>query len=152
MIPKGSRQDIVNATINSSLPWNSCKLLALTKNMRLRVEVDDDSNNNLRLLAEWILAIGDGLCNGTRLVVTKLENHIIEARSLTENDTDKSQGQSLSNVRLVLKKPVFTHGQLYVAVSRVTHRRRLKVLICHDDHQKKKTDNMVYKEVFQNVD
>ncbi|KAL1308231.1 hypothetical protein AAHE18_17G090700 [Arachis hypogaea] len=96
-----------------------------------------------------------GLCNGTRLVVTKLENHIIEARSLTENDTEipfrfqkrqfsimvfyamlinKSQGQSLSNVGLVLKKPVFTHGQLYVAVSRVTHRRRLKVLICDDDH------------------
>ena len=62
MIPKGNRQDIVNATINSSYLWDSCKLLALTKNMRLRAKVNDDSNNDLRLLAEWILAIGDGKC------------------------------------------------------------------------------------------
>ncbi|KAL1348520.1 hypothetical protein AAHE18_07G084800 [Arachis hypogaea] len=109
-----------------------------------------------------------GLCNGTRLVKV-----FIPCMTLTPADhripfifqkrqfsimisyamlINKSQGQSLSNVRFVLKKPVFTHGQLYVAVSRVTHRRRLKVLICHDDHQKKKTYNMVYKEVFQNVD
>ncbi|XP_072073482.1 uncharacterized protein [Arachis hypogaea] len=30
-----------------------------------------------------------GLCNGTRLVVTKLRNHIIEARSLTGNDMEQ---------------------------------------------------------------
>ncbi|XP_019152280.1 PREDICTED: uncharacterized protein LOC109149095, partial [Ipomoea nil] len=31
---------------------------------------------------------------------------------------NKSQGQTLSNVGLLLKKPVFNHGQLYVAASR----------------------------------
>lgn len=32
----------------------------------------------------------------------------------------KSKGQSLNKVELFLPKQVFTHGQLYVAFSRVT--------------------------------
>lgn len=42
---------------------------------------------------------------------------------------NKSQGQSLAEVGLYLQRPVFTHGQLYVAISKITSKKGLKVLI-----------------------
>jgi hypothetical protein len=42
---------------------------------------------------------------------------------------NKSQGQTLGHVGVYLPKPVFTHGQLYVAASRVGRRECLKFLV-----------------------
>ncbi|GJT94830.1 replication protein A 70 kDa DNA-binding subunit B [Tanacetum coccineum] len=65
---------------------------------------------------------------------------------------NKSQGQSLSKVGLYLPRPVFTHGQLYVAVSRVKSKRGLKVVVCDQDGNIcKTTTNVVYKEVLQDT-
>ncbi|CAH9100410.1 unnamed protein product [Cuscuta epithymum] len=130
-----------------------------------------------------------GLCNGTRMVITRLGNHILEAKvltgisagqkvliprmSLTPSDVrlpfkfqrrqfpiivsyamtiNKSQGQSLSKVGLFLRKPVFSHGQLYVALSRVTDPRGLKILICDKEGRSTNiTTNVVFHEIFQNL-
>ncbi|CAH9146259.1 unnamed protein product [Cuscuta epithymum] len=326
VIPKGTRQDIVLASLNASHLWQYCTVLKLTKNMRLKNFTNETANPSiLKLFADWILQIGDGvlggsvdgeaeidipenfhvpvmsdpiesivnatypdflknmnnisylegrailaptidevdkvndfmllqnsseektyfssdsacsstsdnellqeihspeflngikcsgvpshelklkvgvpvmlmrnidhsagLCNGTRLLVTKLGEHIIEAQmmsgtnagekflipriSLTPTDVrlpftfmrrqfplmvsyamtmNKSQGQSLENVGVFLRRPVFTHGQLYVAVSRVTSPSGLKFVICDDEGNRKKTaKNVVYKEVFNNL-
>ncbi|XP_057445068.1 uncharacterized protein LOC130737336 [Lotus japonicus] len=65
---------------------------------------------------------------------------------------NKSQGQSLSHVGLYLPRPVFTHGQLYLALSRVKSRKGLKVLIVDEQGVVSTSKrNVVYKEVFENV-
>ncbi|CAB4481131.1 unnamed protein product [Rhizophagus irregularis] len=69
------------------------------------------------------------------------------AFSLTIN---KAQGQTLSRVGLYLPQPVFSHGQLYVALSRITSYQNIKVHIDNSSvkSQKGQTQNVVYKEVF----
>ncbi|CAG8544460.1 8339_t:CDS:1, partial [Scutellospora calospora] len=46
---------------------------------------------------------------------------------------NKAQGQTITKIGLYLPKPVFTHGQLYVALSRVQSKDNIKVLV-KDEH------------------
>ncbi|CAN7048769.1 unnamed protein product [Brassica oleracea var. botrytis] len=65
---------------------------------------------------------------------------------------NKIQGQSLSEVGIFLPRPVFSHGQLYVAISRVTSKKCLKILIVDKEGKpQKKTMNVVFKEIFNNL-
>ncbi len=102
------------------------------------------------------LAPSKGLCNGTRLIVLKMEKNIIVAKKInTDNNNEsylipriplipsdsnmpfkfkrkqfpirlaismtinKAQGQTFDKICLDLTKPVFSHDQLYVGLSRV---------------------------------
>ncbi|PWZ57979.1 ATP-dependent DNA helicase PIF1 [Zea mays] len=42
---------------------------------------------------------------------------------------NKAQGQTIPNVGVYLSEPVFSHGQLYVALSRATTRSNIKILV-----------------------
>ena len=59
---------------------------------------------------------------------------------------NKSQGQSLKHVGLDLRTPVFSHGQLYVGLSRCTSGNQLKILL--QDADGGRSTNIVYNEVF----
>ena len=41
---------------------------------------------------------------------------------------NKSQGQTIANVGVYLSEPVFSHGPLYVALSRATARSNIRIL------------------------
>ncbi|KAF7810668.1 putative PIF1 DNA helicase/replication protein A1-like protein [Senna tora] len=59
VIPRATREDIVLASLNASYLWSSCKVLTLTKNMRLALGNSVEENNRIATFAEWILKIGD---------------------------------------------------------------------------------------------
>ncbi|XP_058784536.1 uncharacterized protein LOC131659346 [Vicia villosa] len=325
IIPKGTRQDVVHATINSSYLWNFCEVLTLTTNMRLLTRSSTSDIEERTKFSRWILGIGDGsigetndenitinipnnflipsfgdplaaivqntypnlfqnmsdqtffqdrailapkniivdsindymldlvsgkeiiylsfdspyyknsdvdipndihtpeflntiissglpnhklrlkvgvpvmllrnieqslgLCNGTRLIITKMGKYVVEAKvisgsnigqkvyiprlSLTPSDKripfkfqrrqfplavsfamtiNKSQGQSLKHVGVYLPQPIFSHGQLYVTISRVTSKKGLKILVTNDEGEDiDTTSNVVYKEIFNNI-
>ncbi|CAN1794934.1 ATP-dependent DNA helicase PIF1 [Linum perenne] len=112
-----------------------------------------------------------GLCNGTRILLTHLANNVV--RGLIIGDTfegtvaiiprrqyplrlcyamtiNKSQGQTLEHVGLYLPSPVFSHGQLYVAISRVRSADGVHIVIENDDAlPSNSTRNIVYNEIFE---
>jgi hypothetical protein len=69
------------------------------------------------------------------------------AFSMTIN---KSQGQSVKHVGLNLQTAAFSHGQLYVALSRCTSASRIKVLL-PANCENRRTPNIVYKEVLNGL-
>jgi ATP-dependent DNA helicase PIF1 len=63
---------------------------------------------------------------------------------------NKSQGQSYDYLGLYLKTPVFSHGQLYVGLSRPTSIGGLRILLNDTPSgRKNQTLNVTYHEIFQ---
>ena len=172
-IDDGDRIDIPSAEFLASL--NPASLPP--SRLRLKVGVPVMLLRNLDPTA--------GLCNGTRLVITRIgargawvEGRIlggdfsgqlrflarvkliaeagdllpfpmaryqIPIRLCFAMSINKSQGQSIRIVGVDLRNPVFTHGQLYVALSRVTSVSGISVLL--PSVGSRNVTNVVYPEV-----
>ena len=130
----------------------------------------------------------NGVCNGTRVIVKRLHQNIIEAilingpranhtvyipRIVLISDPqqtgvefkrrqfpvrlafamtiNKAQGQTLEKVGIYLDRPVFSHGQLYVAMSRAKRPEDIKFLFGDSSRIRGQTGrytaNVVYNEV-----
>ncbi|KAI0062636.1 hypothetical protein BV25DRAFT_1803574 [Artomyces pyxidatus] len=63
---------------------------------------------------------------------------------------NKLQGQLVKYVGLDLSSPAFSHGQLYVALSRCTSGDRIKVLY-PEQSTTTQTTNVVYSEVLSDI-
>ncbi len=66
--------------------------------------------------------------------MTRLQFPVRPCFSMTIN---KAQGQSMDTIGIFLPEPVFAHGQLYVAFSRVRTHKMLYVCLGDDDNSKK---------------
>jgi hypothetical protein len=65
---------------------------------------------------------------------------------------NKAQGQTIPNVGIYLPEPVFSHGQLYVALSRGVSRQTTRILAKPNkdiDPTGKSTKNIVYRDVLE---
>ena len=85
-------------------------------------------------------------CNDSRLSFTLCWRQflVIGAFAMTIN---KLQGQSYDQIGIYLRNEVFSHGQLYVALSRGRHPANIKV--ANDNNEAVETvKNIVYYEVF----
>ncbi|CAA7014728.1 unnamed protein product [Microthlaspi erraticum] len=245
VIVNAGRAEIVLASLNSSYLWEHCKVLKLTKNMRLfNSSLNAEEAKEISDFSDWLLDVGDGKLSEPNdgeaeidipeLLITAsndpmevISNEVYSDPDMFEVDKDpryfqdrailcptnddvdlinqfmlrkipgeertylsadsidpmdiaarnnpiftpdflnsikfplavafamtinKSQGQSLKQVGLYLPRPVFSHGQLYVALSRVTSKKGLKILIVDKEGKpQKQTTNVVFKEIFQNL-
>ncbi|OAD66800.1 hypothetical protein PHYBLDRAFT_174826 [Phycomyces blakesleeanus NRRL 1555(-)] len=78
---------------------------------------------------------------------------LLDVRLAFAMTINKSQGQTLESVGLYLPAPVFSHGQLYVTLSRVRKPSTIKIMLDTPANSNETantvfTDNIVFKEVF----
>ncbi|XP_076903110.1 uncharacterized protein LOC143558073 [Bidens hawaiensis] len=68
VVQHGSRSDIVNDSLSSSHIWTKCKVLRLTKNMRLTVGCQSSNLEDTIRFVEWLLELGEGKLGGDMTV------------------------------------------------------------------------------------
>ncbi|GJV74686.1 ATP-dependent DNA helicase PIF1-like protein [Tanacetum coccineum] len=105
------------------------------------------------------LDLANGLCNVTRLICKRFDPSVIDAEIVVvqlELDfamtINKAQGQTIPNVGVYMADLIFSHGQLYIALSIGISRATTKVLVKPEKEFGQEgvyTSNVVYQEVLR---
>ncbi|CAN1129144.1 ATP-dependent DNA helicase PIF1, partial [Linum perenne] len=106
-------------------------LIILLRNLNQTTGLCNDTRIVIRTLGTWFIKVEilTGIHVGERVYLSRRQYPIALSFAMTIN---KSQGQTLHSVGLCLKLQVFTHGQLYVALSHVTKKSGMKIISCDE--------------------
>jgi ATP-dependent exoDNAse (exonuclease V) alpha subunit len=115
----------------------------------IRAIIMAGSHHGKEVLIPRIIFISNNDIKDFPFRLRRIQFPVVPAFAMTIN---KAQGQTVHNMGLYLPTPCFSHGQLYVALSRVTSKAKLKVLIDHAEDEGDDalyTNNIVYHEIFE---
>ncbi|GKA03583.1 ATP-dependent DNA helicase PIF1-like protein [Tanacetum coccineum] len=181
VIPNAKRPEVIQACINQSELWKYCKVMGNyqlkkeSKDEPTWIEIPKEF-----LIKSWTSPIEQIIAETQRKRVKKIRRAPVTYNSVDEiykASTDTADQQDLYPVEFLnslnfpgmppcplLKKgtpnnahseykPKSGHGQLYVALSKVTSPDGLKILMIEDEDKefKNHTRNIVFKEAFNNV-
>lgn len=102
-----------------------------------------EHNGELALIPRITLSPTEGQ-TGFAFVLKRQQFPVHLAFALMIN---KAQGQSVKYVGIDLQTPVFSHSQLYVALSQATSSHNIQVLLPEEERENRRTQNIVYPEV-----
>ena len=111
------------------------------RNIFLDVEIAFGQHKNKRFLIPKLVITPSDL--DYPIDLKRIQFPIRSAFAMTIN---KAQGATLKIVGIYLNEPVFAHGQLYVALSRVSSLK--DIFIATNSVKEGNTRNVVYKEIF----
>ncbi|KAL0715835.1 hypothetical protein Bca4012_065157 [Brassica carinata] len=114
VIPYGGRTETVTASLKKSYISEHCKVLRLTRNMRLLSGRTEKESEELRLFSEWILAVRDGNINNPNdgIVDINIQEDLIKecedpiSTIVKEEGSDQFIVRAVKNVSELFDPPV----------------------------------------------
>ncbi len=135
-----------NLDVNQGLCNGALLIVQRLQNHIIDCEMATGFNRGNRVLIPIIMLVPSDI-----FLSSKLRRHQFPIRLSFDMTINKSQGQIFDRLELFLPQPVFSHGQLYVAFSRVRSLTSIKVQVIKEEQasETSKTKNVVFREIMQ---